>query len=96
MQSVRTKGLWLVVAGATLVAGIATAADSRFDEAESNISKAEALLKVAEIPKSKTSALAERHRKRALALLERAKQRIECAKDASDGKKVIICRDKDD
>jgi hypothetical protein len=77
-------------------AGIAYAADARFDEAISNINKATALLKAAEIPAGKTKALADRHNKRAQALLDRAKQRIECAKDASDGKKVVICKDKDD
>ena len=89
------KGLWLAGA-AVLVAGAAYAADSRLDEAIANANKAVALVKAAEIPKSKTSNLAERHRRRAIAALERAKDRIECAKQASDGKRVILCKDVDD
>jgi hypothetical protein len=90
------KVAWLMGGFGVMVAGLAYAADTRFDEAISNINKATALLKAAEIPEGKTKKLAERHNKRAQALLDRAKQRIECAKDASDGKKVVICKDKDD
>lgn len=92
----RARVLWLSGAAAVLVAGLAYAADTRFDEAISNANKAIALVKAAEVPGGKTSKLAERHRKRAIAALERAKDRIECAKQAADGKRVILCRDSDD
>jgi hypothetical protein len=90
------KVAWLMGGFGVMVAGLAYAADSRFDEAIANINKGAALLKNAEIPAGKTKALAERHNRRAQALLERAKQRVECAKEASDGKRVVICKDKDD
>jgi len=95
MFTAHKKALWLAGA-AVLVAGAVYAADSRFDEAIANANKAVALAKAAEIPKGKTSSLAERHRKRAIAALERAKDRLECAKQASDGKRVILCKDNDD
>jgi hypothetical protein len=95
MFTAHKKALWLAGA-AVLVTGAVYAADSRFDEAIANANKAVALAKAAEIPKGKTSSLAERHRKRAIAALERAKDRLECAKQASDGKRVILCKDNDD
>src|SRR5690349_3284487 len=95
------KSLWLTATAIAFTGGLAYAADSNFDEAISNLNKAVALVKAAEIPKpakgkSTPAALAERHRKRAIALMERAKDRIECAKQAADGKRVILCKDNDD
>ena len=96
MLTAHKKALRVAGAAAILIAGVAYAADARFDEAIANASKAVALVKAGEIPKSKTSSLAERHRRRAIAALERAKDRIECAKQAADGQRVILCKDKDD
>jgi uncharacterized protein YpuA (DUF1002 family) len=96
MFTAHKKALWLTGAAAVLVAGVVYAADASFDEAIANANKAVALVKAGEIPQSKTSKLAERHRRRAIAALERAKDRIECAKQAADGHKVILCKDKDD
>jgi hypothetical protein len=77
---------WLLLGlGVLLGAGAAYAADSRYDEADATISKAEALLNAIVVPNENPGAAFQR--KRALKALERAQVRIACAKANSDGKK---------
>jgi len=76
------KSWWLLGVGVLLGAGVAYAADPRYDEADATISKAEALLKAIVVPNENPGAAFQR--KRALKALERAHIRIACAKSNQD------------
>lgn len=84
MHSTHKTGLLLMGLGVAMVAGMAFAADARFDEADANINKAIALVKAAEIPAGKPRA--EAKRARVIDALERASKRIACTKELADGK----------
>ena len=58
MHSTQRNGLYLMGLGVVMIAGMAFAADARFDEADANVNKAIALLKAAEIPAGKPRAVA--------------------------------------
>jgi hypothetical protein len=94
MDITHIKAVGLFVAGGVFVAGVALAADSRFDEAEANVNKAIALVTAAEVPAGKP--IAARKKQRALDALEHAKKRIACAKEAADGKVKVFCKFKED
>ena len=94
MHSTQRNGLYLMGLGLTMIAGMAFAADARFDEADANVNKAIALLKAAEIPAGKPRAVAKRNR--AVDALERAKKRIACAKELADGAKKCTRPDDED
>ena len=68
-----------------LGAGVAYAADPRYDEADATVTKAEALLKAIVVPNENPGAAFQR--KRALKALERAHIRIACAKANQDSGK---------
>jgi hypothetical protein len=76
------KSWWMLGLGVLLGAGVAYAADARYDEADAAINKAEALLNAIVVPNEKPGAAFQR--KRALKALERAHIRIACAKSVSD------------
>jgi hypothetical protein len=94
MHSTQRNGLYLMGLAVAMIAGMAFAADARFDEADANINKAIALLKAAEIPAGKPRAVAKRDR--AVDALDRAKKRIACAKELTDGAKKCSKRDDED
>jgi hypothetical protein len=79
------KSWWLLSVGILLGAGVAYAADPRYDEADATISKAEALLNAIVVPNENPGAAFQR--KRALKALERAHIRIACAKANQDSGK---------
>ena len=85
MQMRPNKSWWLLGVGVLLGAGVAYAADPRYDEASATITKATALLNAIVVPNEKPSAAFQR--KRALKALERAQIRIQCAKDVTDSGK---------
>ena len=82
MQIKPNKSWWLLGVGVLLGAGVAYAADPRYDEASATITKASALLNAIVVPNEKPSAAFQR--KRALKALERAQIRIACAKTVTD------------
>jgi len=85
MQIRPNKSWWLLGVGVLLGAGVAYAADPRYDEASATITKATALLNAIVVPNEKPGAAFQR--KRALKALERAQIRIACAKAVTDGGK---------
>jgi len=82
MQIRPNKSWWLLGIGVLLGAGVAYAADPRYDEASATITKATALLNAIVVPNEKPGAAFQR--KRALQALERAQIRIACAKAVTD------------
>jgi len=82
MQLKLNKSWLLLGVGVLLGAGVAYAADPRYDEASATITKATALLNAIVVPNEKPSAAFQR--KRALKALERAQIRIACAKTVTD------------
>jgi len=82
MQIRPNKSWWLLGIGVLLGAGVAYAADPRYDEASATITKASALLNAIVVPNEKPGAAFQR--KRALQALERAQIRIACAKEVTD------------
>jgi hypothetical protein len=82
MQIKPNKSWWLLGVGVLLGAGVAYAADPRYDEASATITKATALLNAIVVPNEKPGPAFQR--KRALKALERAQIRIACAKAATD------------
>jgi len=82
MQLKPNKSWLLLGVGVLLGAGVAYAADPRYDEASATITKATALLNAIVVPNEKPSAAFQR--KRALKALERAQIRIACAKTVTD------------
>ena len=82
-MSLKPNKSWLLLGvGVLLGAGVAYAADPRYDEASATITKATALLNAIVVPNEKPSAAFQR--KRALKALERAQIRIACAKAVTD------------
>src|ERR1041384_2844845 len=74
---------WLLLGvGVLLGAGVAYAADPRYDEASATITKASALLNAIVVPNEKPGAAFQR--RRALKALESAQLRIACAKEVTD------------
>jgi hypothetical protein len=82
MQFKPSKSWWLLGVGVLSGAGVAYAADPRYDEADATINKAVAQLNAVQVPNEKPGAAFQR--KRAIKALERAKIRIACAKEATD------------
>jgi hypothetical protein len=82
MQIRPNKSWWLLGIGVLLGAGVAHAADSRYDEASATITKATAILNAVVVPNEKPGAAFQR--KRAVQALERAQIRISCAKETTD------------
>jgi hypothetical protein len=82
MQIRPNKSWWLLGVGVLLGAGVAYAADPRYDEASATITKATALLNAIVVPNEKPGAAFQR--KRAIKALERAQLRIACAKEVTD------------
>lgn len=82
MQIKPNKSWWMLGLGILLGAGVAYAADPRYDEADAAVSKAENLLNAIVVPNEKPGAAYQR--KRALKALERAHIRIACAKAVTD------------
>ena len=70
MQIRPNKSWWLLGVGVLLGAGVAYAADPRYDEASATITKATALLNAIVVPNEKPGAAFQR--KRAIQALERA------------------------
>ena len=85
MQIRPNKSWWLLGVGVFLGAGVAYAADPRYDEASATITKATALLNAIVVPNEKPGATFQR--KRAIKALERAQIRIACAKEVTDSGK---------
>jgi hypothetical protein len=82
-MSLKPNKSWLLLGvGVLLGAGVAYAADPRYDEASATITKATALLNAIVVPNEKPGPAFQR--KRALKALERAQIRIKCAKEAQD------------
>jgi hypothetical protein len=82
MQIRPNKSWGLLGIGVLLGAGVAYAADPRYDEASATITKASALLNAIVVPNEKPGAAFQR--KRAMQALERAQIRIACAKEVTD------------
>ncbi len=82
MQIRPNKSWWLLGVGVLLGAGVAYAADPRYDEASATVSKATALLNAIVVPNEKPGAAFQR--KRAIMALGRAQVRIACAKEVTD------------
>jgi hypothetical protein len=82
MQIRPNKSWWLLGIGVLLGAGVAYAADPRYDEASATITKATALLNAIVVPNEKPGAAFQR--KHAIKALERAQLRIACAKEVND------------
>jgi hypothetical protein len=85
MEFKPNKSWWLLGVGMLLGAGVAYAADPRYDEADATISKAEALLNAIVVPNENPGAAFQR--KKALKALDRAQIRIACAKANQDSGK---------
>lgn len=81
-SKLKTLGLGAAVLVASTLAGIAYAANERYDDAKANIEKAVALLKAIENPNER--AAEKNHRQHAIQKLEGALEQIAKAKEVAD------------